>query len=85
LQIAITDTGIGISKDQIPFLFDEFKQADNSITREYGGTGLGLAISKSLIEMMDGHIWLKSKPNKGTTFSLIVKLVFNQVMNSLLM
>jgi len=68
LQIAITDTGIGISKDQIPFLFDEFKQADNSITREYGGTGLGLAISKSLIEMMDGHIWLKSKPNKGTTF-----------------
>ena len=68
LQVSVVDTGIGISKEQIPFLFDEFKQADNSITRKYGGTGLGLAISKSMVEMMDGNIWLESNISEGTTF-----------------
>jgi len=68
VQISVRDTGIGIEKEQMSNLFDEFKQADNSITRKYGGTGLGLSISKLLIEMMGGHVWLESKPNEGTTF-----------------
>lgn len=68
LEVEVRDTGIGISKENIPLLFDEFKQADNSITRKYGGTGLGLSISKLLIEMMGGHIRLESKLNVGTTF-----------------
>lgn len=68
LKVAVSDTGIGIEKDKIPFLFKEFEQADNSITRKYGGTGLGLSISKLLINMMDGHIWLKSRSDKGSTF-----------------
>lgn len=68
LEVEVRDTGIGISEENIPLLFEEFKQADNSITRKYGGTGLGLSISKLLIEMMGGHIRLESKLNVGTTF-----------------
>ena len=68
LQISVKDTGIGIDKEQIPFLFDEFKQADSSVTRKYGGTGLGLTISKLLLEMMGGRIWLETEIGKGTTF-----------------
>lgn len=68
LKVTVKDTGIGIEKEQIPLLFDEFKQADNSITRKFGGTGLGLSISRLLIEMMGGHIWLESEPGKGTSF-----------------
>lgn len=68
LQISVKDSGIGISKEQIPYLFDEFKQADSSITRKYGGTGLGLTISKSILDMMAGSIWLETELEKGTTF-----------------
>jgi len=68
LQVSVQDTGIGIEKEKIAFLFDEFKQADNSITRKYGGTGLGLSISKLIIDMMGGRIWLDSEPGKGSTF-----------------
>ena len=68
LEFTVRDTGIGISGEHIPLLFDTFQQADSSITRKYGGTGLGLAISKLLIEMMDGHIWLESKVGEGTVF-----------------
>ncbi|MFK5855280.1 MAG: two-component regulator propeller domain-containing protein [Bacteroidota bacterium] len=68
LLVAVSDTGIGINKDQIPFLFDEFNQADSSTTRKYGGTGLGLTISKKLVRLMNGNIWLNSEPNDGTIF-----------------
>lgn len=68
LEISVLDTGIGISEEQIPFLFEEFKQADSSITRKYGGTGLGLTICKLLVEMMDGEIWIETELGKGTTF-----------------
>ncbi|MDP2721550.1 MAG: two-component regulator propeller domain-containing protein [Bacteroidales bacterium] len=74
LKISVQDTGIGISKEQIPHLFDEFKQADNSITRKYGGTGLGLSISKLLIEMMGGEIGIESEPGKGSTFYFTCKV-----------
>src|SRR5258708_27600859 len=59
---SVTDTGIGIRKSDHMIIFDEFRQADGSTTREFGGTGLGLAISKKLVEMMGGRIWADNKP-----------------------
>lgn len=74
LQITVKDTGIGIEKEQIPFLFDEFKQADNTITRKFGGTGLGLSISKLLTNLMEGKIWLESEPGIGSSFYFTFKV-----------
>lgn len=68
LLISVNDTGIGIPDDRQHMIFQKFSQADNSVTRKYGGTGLGLAISKSLVELMGGQIWFKSRPGTGTTF-----------------
>lgn len=66
----VKDTGIGLTKDQQNIIFDLFRQADGTETREFGGTGIGLTISKNLIELLGGYIWVESESGKGTTFNL---------------
>lgn len=68
LMISVSDSGVGIAPNKQHLIFQKFSQADSSITRKYGGTGLGLAISKSLVELMGGQIWFKSREGVGTTF-----------------
>jgi len=65
LHFTLWDTGIGVSPDKVKTIFEGFRQADGSTTRQYGGTGLGLTISKQLVEMMGGEMWVESPTNSG--------------------
>ncbi len=75
VELTITDTGIGIAKDRLPRVFEEFTQANGDIGRLYGGTGLGLTISQRLIEMHGSRITVASEPGKGTVFSFPLRLL----------
>lgn len=75
LGVSILDTGIGMSGDQLERVFEEFTQADDSTTREFGGTGLGLAICKKFSELMQGRIEVESTPGEGTCFTFFVPAI----------
>jgi len=68
LRFTVTDTGMGIAPEKLGMIFDPFKQADSTATRQYGGTGLGLSISRHLVELMGGHIRVESRLGKGSSF-----------------
>ncbi|RJF37503.1 response regulator [Pseudoalteromonas gelatinilytica] len=81
INFQVIDQGIGMSQEQVNSVFKPFSQADVSTTRKFGGTGLGLVISKKIIELMGGHIEVKSQLNKGSSFSFDV-LFSQSVMQS---
>jgi len=68
LHFSVSDTGVGIPPDKIEAIFEAFRQADGSITRNYGGTGLGLTICARLVNLMEGRVWVESEPGQGSIF-----------------
>jgi signal transduction histidine kinase/DNA-binding response OmpR family regulator/HAMP domain-containing protein len=70
ITMAVSDTGIGMTPEQVAKLFRDFSQADSSTTRKYGGTGLGLAISRRFCQMLGGDITVESEPGRGSTFTI---------------
>ncbi len=81
LEFSISDTGIGMTEEQVGNIFHSYYQADDSTSRKFGGTGLGLSISKELVELMDGEIHVSSKKDVGTTFSFTVSLTLKDPEN----
>ena len=77
LLVTVRDTGIGIAAHQLPHIFDQFRQADESTSRKYGGTGLGLAIAKEYARLIGGSITVESTPGKGSAFTLRIPLALD--------
>ena len=75
LRFTVEDTGIGMSQDYLPHIFDAFSQEDSSTTSRYGSSGLGLAITKNIVEMMNGNIQVESTKGRGSVFTVTVTLM----------
>jgi Amt family ammonium transporter len=78
IKFAVTDTGIGMNEEQLDKVFEEFTQAETSISRDYGGTGLGLPISKNMTELMSGKMNVESVEGEGTTFSISIPIIVQE-------
>lgn len=78
-KIVVQDSGIGIPAQALSYIFEAFRQVDGSTRREYGGTGLGLAIVEKLVQLMNGHIDVESEVGKGSTFTILLPLITDEV------
>ncbi len=74
LEVSVSDTGIGIPADRLPFIFEPFEQADGSISRIYGGTGIGLSISRALVRLHGGEMDVESEPGRGSAFHFTIPI-----------
>ncbi|MEL6628226.1 MAG: ATP-binding protein [Bacteroidota bacterium] len=74
LEIQIKDTGMGISEEKLPMIFERFYQVDSTDTRQEEGTGIGLSLTKELVQLMDGRIHVESQENKGTMFQVLLPI-----------
>lgn len=75
LYFSINDTGVGIAKDKLKYIFEQFTQVDGSQTRKFEGTGLGMAITQNFCDLMNADLSVESEPNVGSTFSVKIPLV----------
>ena len=74
VEFKVSDQGVGIPPEHLPYIFDKFHRVDNRATREIYGTGLGLYVSKSIVEAHGGNIWVESEPGVGSTFHFTLPL-----------
>ncbi len=79
VMISVADTGVGIPEDKLASIFEKFEQADNTSSRAHQGTGLGLSISKTIVDMMDGEIWVESGLGQGSTFHVRLKMALAEI------